>query len=346
MAEELEKLREYLRVKNPSPFAMEAIVNDIVIKNLKDRDILIKLCLRTGLLQSFLQEPNHDTLFLNKCKRLLVNDYFVNEDATERAIFLCSYLTIFEPPYSSTHYRDNDIQREKHPSITQVNLPIIEMISIKGGVLFMGSPTSEIGRFDNEELKMISLNSFSISKYAITFEQFDLFCDATGHEKPDDEGWGRSNNPVINVSWDDAVAFAKWVECKLPTESEWEYACRSGSKTAFSTGNNITTWQANYNGHFPLNDNLKGIKRGKTVHVGSFPPNAWGLFEMHGNVFEWCSDSYNGSTDFQNQNTNFMRICRGGSWKSTALECRSAQRGFLFQGQKSCDLGFRIVSLD
>jgi len=345
MTEELEKLRNYLRVKNPSAFAIEATVNDIVIKNLNDRDIIIKLCIRTGLLLSFQQEPNHDALFLNNCKRLLVNDNFFDEATAEKAILLCKYLTNFEHTYSSTLDSFNDTLRQKNKITKQVIQPIIEMISIKGGVLFMGSPNSEIGRSENEELKIISLNDFRLSKYAITFEQFDLFCDSTGHEKPDDEGWGRINNPVINVSWDDADAFAKWMECRLPTESEWEYACRSGSKTAFSTGNSITTWQANYNGHFPLDDKLKGIKRGKTIHVGSFAPNTWGLFEMHGNIFEWCSDRYFGTNDLQNQNTNMMRICRGGSWKSTAFECRSAYRSYLLQGQRSYDLGFRIVSL-
>jgi len=128
----------------------------------------------------------------------------------------------------------------------------------------------------------------------VTFEQYDRFCEETGRRKPDDRGWGRGRRPVINVSWNDAKAFAKWLSRKtgrtfrLPTEAEWEYACRSGGKKvkyATSTGR-LSHDLANYDG-------TGGRDRWKYISpVGSFAPNSLGLYDMSGNVWEWCEDWY------------------------------------------------------
>ena len=128
----------------------------------------------------------------------------------------------------------------------------------------------------------------------MTFEQYDRFCEETGRRKPGDEGWGRGRRPVINVSWNDARAFAKWLSRKtgrtfrLPTEAEWEYACRSGGKKvkyATSTGR-LSHDLANYDG-------TGGRDRWKyTSPVGSFAPNSLDLYDMSGNVWEWCEDWY------------------------------------------------------
>ena len=227
--------------------------------------------------------------------------------------------------------------------------PTIEWVSIPAGTFTMGSPTSEADRMNDETQHQVTLSAFKMSKYEITFEQYDVFCEATGREKPDDEGWGRGKRPVINVSWYDAIAFAEWMGCRLPTEAEWEYACRAGTTTPFNTGNNLTTSQANYNGNGPYNNNAKGEYRRKTMPVGSFAPNAWGLYDMHGNVWEWCSDWYGdypntAQTNPKGPASGSYRVIRGGSWADYAGSCRSAYRDRSTPGRCNRSMGFRLVS--
>ena len=227
--------------------------------------------------------------------------------------------------------------------------PTIAWVSIPAGTFTMGSPTSEVDRSSDETQHQVTLSAFKMSKYEVTFEQYDLFCDATGRSKPSDGGWGRGNRPVINVSWDDASAFAEWMGCRLPTEAEWEYAARAGTTTPFSTGNNLTTTQANYEGNYPYNNNAKGEYRQKTMPVGSFAANAYGLFDMHGNVCEWCSDWYgdystSAQTNPKGASSGSGRVFRGGCWFIIARSCRSANRFSLTPDSRGYDLGFRLVS--
>ncbi len=226
----------------------------------------------------------------------------------------------------------------------------IEWSEIPAGTFVMGSPLNEKERYDSETEHQVTLSAFKMSKYEVTFEQYDAFCDATNRAKPKHEGWGRGKRPVINVSWDDATAFATWMGCRLPTEAEWEYACRAGTTTPFNTGYNVTTSQANYNGDFvPYNNYDKGMMRDKTLPVGSFAPNAWGLYDMHGNVFEWCSDWYgNYPTQSQADPTGpaigDKKVFRGGSWISIGSNLRSGFRWYKNPGSIDKMLGFRLVS--
>ncbi len=225
----------------------------------------------------------------------------------------------------------------------------IQMISIPGGTFMMGSPASEVDRESNERQHEVTVSGFKMSKYEVTFAKYDRFCEATNREKPSDEGWGRGTRPVINVSWDDATAYAAWAGCRLPTEAEWEYACRAGTTTPFSTGDNLTTAQANYDGNYPYNNNSKGIYKEKTMPVGSYPPNAYGLYDMHGNVWEWCSDSYGYYPSAAQRNpkgatSGASRVFRGGSWYDYALNCRSAYRDSDTPGARNRNVGFRVVS--
>jgi formylglycine-generating enzyme len=230
------------------------------------------------------------------------------------------------------------IPAAQNPASTKpkINKPEIEWVSIPGGTFTMGSPANEVLRDDNETPHQVTLSAFKMSKYEVTFAQYDAFCNATGHKKPKDKGWGRGKRPVINVNWDDATAFAEWMGCRLPTEAEWEYACRAGTTTPYNTGNTLTKKQANFDGV-------------KTMPVGSYAPNAWGLHDMHGNVWEWCSDLYGeyfatAQTNPQGASTGGLRVLRGGSWYKSANRCLSAYR-YLNSAEYSAGvLGFRVVS--
>ena len=229
--------------------------------------------------------------------------------------------------------------------------PAIKWVSIPAGTFMMGSPADEIDRYDNETQHEVKLSAFKMSAYEVTFEQYDAFCVATKHEKPGDDGWGRGQRPVINVSWDDATAFAKWMGCRLPTEAEWEYACRAGSTAPFNTGENLTTNQANIDGNYPYNKNATGIFREQSTEVGSFAPNAYGLYDMHGNVWEWCRDWYGDYLSTSQSNPTgptegSYRVLRGGSWDNYARFCRAALRNESYPVNRACNryFGFRLVS--
>lgn len=234
--------------------------------------------------------------------------------------------------------------------------PEIEWIDISGGTYKMGSDERFVSTNNEKPIREVTLSPFRMSKYEITFAQYDLFCEATGREKPDDEGWGRENRPVINVTWHDAVAFAKWMGCRLPTEAEWEYAARAGTTTQFYTGDCITTDQANFDGTSPFNsprvDCPIGIMKDMTLDVGSYLPNPWGLFDMAGNVGEWVSDWYDdypnrsetnpiGPADDSPRSVN--RVFRGGSWDIPARFLRSSSRMGTSPEAKGKSLGFRLV---
>jgi formylglycine-generating enzyme required for sulfatase activity len=167
------------------------------------------------------------------------------------------------------------------------------MVALPGGTFLMGSPEGEEGRdADEGPQHEVTIRSFAIGKYEVTFEEWDACVAAGGCNgyQPDDRGWGRGRRPVINVSWDDAQAYMAWLAeatgkpYRLPSEAEWEYATRAGTTTRYAFGDEITEKEANFGGTV-----------GKTTEVGSYPANAWGLHDIHGNVVEWVEDIWHNS---------------------------------------------------
>jgi formylglycine-generating enzyme required for sulfatase activity len=233
-----------------------------------------------------------------------------------------------------------------------------EMVVIPAGEFTMGSPDSELFR-GLEQQHRVKVPSFALGKYEVTFAQWDA-CVADGGCKgpaPDDFGWGRGNRPVIDVTWDEAKAYAEWLSLKtgkkyrLPSEAEWEYAARAGTTTAFSYGATITSAQANYDGSTGYGDGAAGVNRQQTIPVGSFPPNAFGLYDMHGNVWEWMEDCFSDGygDDAPKNGAPYMKpecgghVLRGGSWEDYAGDVRAAARVGSSRDEQSWSDGFRVA---
>ena len=220
----------------------------------------------------------------------------------------------------------------------------------------MGSPESELGRGGDERLHSVDVDTFEIMSSVVTFDQYDIFCKMTGRNSLGDRGWGRDRYPVISVSYWDAVDYALWLSeqtgwnCRLPTEAEWEYASRAGQSTVFHVGNDISCAQANYDGIHAYNAGNRGISRWKTTPVRSFKPNVWGLYDMSGNVWEWCSSEYDADySGLEVMDASFDRMSRiprslrGGGWHSRPNFLRSASRYRFEPDETNIEWGFRLV---
>ena len=243
-----------------------------------------------------------------------------------------------------------------------------KMVALPTGEFLMGPSADEPLQLTKERPrhKVTISTSFAISQHEITFADFDKFVAATGYRKPSDKGWGtvywgRTNMPVFDVTWHDAQRYVEWLSEQtgklyyLPSEAQWEYAARAGTTTAFHTGDCIHTDQANFHGRYEFGDcPLPPTYRGKTIPVGSFKPNAWGLYDVHGNIFEWTQDcwhpSYNGAPNngsawmYEGDNVDCeRRVLRGGSWSGRPADIRSAARSNNEANFRSIFIGFRVV---
>jgi formylglycine-generating enzyme required for sulfatase activity len=184
--------------------------------------------------------------------------------------------------------------------------------------------------------------------YIVTQEQWqEVMGNNPSHFK------GEKNLPVEKVSWNDCQEFITKLREKdtklyrLPTEAEWEFACRAGTKTPFHFGDTISPDRANYNSDYTYGNGKRGVERKKTTPVGSFPANAWGLHDMHGNLFQWCQDWYGKYPqkdvfDPQGPENGEEHVVRGGSWSVTPEHCRSAFRFISVPGNRNYRLGFRL----
>ncbi|MGD1701155.1 SUMF1/EgtB/PvdO family nonheme iron enzyme [Dapis sp. BLCC M229] len=229
----------------------------------------------------------------------------------------------------------------------------LEMVKIPPGRFLMGSPETEAERWNSEGPQHnVDVPEFFMGKYPVTQAQWEA---VMGNNPSRFKG---ANRPVEKVSWNDATEFCQKLseitgkKYSLPSESQWEYACRAGTTTPFYFGETITSELVNYDGNYPYGDAPKGIYREKTTDVGIFPPNPFGLYDMHGNVWEWCADNwhdnYEGApTDgsaWETGGDSNRRLLRGGSWVNYSWFCRCARRYNYFADFFYIFWGFRIVS--
>jgi formylglycine-generating enzyme required for sulfatase activity len=230
----------------------------------------------------------------------------------------------------------------------------LDMVLIPGGVFAIGSPETEKHRHKNEGPQhLVTVPTFFMGKYPVTQAQWEVVM------KNNPSSVKGANLPVENVSWHEATIFCQKLSqitgknYRLPLEAEWEYACRAGTTTPFYFGETITTDLANYNGNYTYGDGPKGLYRGKTTEVGTFPPNAFGLYDMHGNIWEWCQDVWQDSyhnydaapTDetTEKRQEKIRNVLRGGSWFDYPVNCRSAYRCQGNPARKYEFFGFRVV---
>ncbi|MDD9970140.1 MAG: SUMF1/EgtB/PvdO family nonheme iron enzyme [Myxococcales bacterium] len=227
--------------------------------------------------------------------------------------------------------------------------PEPDYLELPGGAFEMGSDEAEAERQLNERPHTVTVSAFALSKAAVRNAEYERFDPM--HERELFSGRlteeSSAHHPVVNVSWWEAYLYARWIGGDLPTEAQWEYACRAGTVTPFSFGETITPKQVNYDGNYPYVDGKKGEYRQATVAVRSLPPNGWGLHEMHGNVWEWCHDWYSDydedpTTDPSGPETGTGRVLRGGSWVSDAGGARSPRRFRLGPGSRDGGIGFRV----
>ena len=268
-------------------------------------------------------------------------------------------------PKPIIQYRDRTAQFFVEDQLTlalgQISL---EMVYIPPGTFQMGSPETETGRYSAESPQhpVTLAEPFFIGKYPVTQAQWRVVAGLSQVKQeldPDPSEFKGDNCPVEQVSWHDATEFCARLSqhtgrnYRLPTEAEWEYACRAGTTTPFYFGETITTDLANYNGNYAYGSGPVGIYRQKTTDVNSFPPNAFGLYDMHGNVLEWCQDWWHDSYEAapedgrawlsHGEEEEERRVLRGGSWYDYPVGCRSANRFRVTPEGRYNSVGFRVV---
>jgi formylglycine-generating enzyme required for sulfatase activity len=236
-----------------------------------------------------------------------------------------------------------------------------EMVVVPPGKFWMGACDDEdrfAGISEKPRHWVEITRPLAVGRYPITFEEWDAFAEADSFaHQPEDRGWGRGRLPVLNVSWEDAESYVSWLSAntsrpyRLISEAEWEFCCRAGSSSVFSTGTGISVEQANF---LQLDFGTKPGK-GRPLPVGSYPPNAYGLYDMHGNVCELVADSwhdnYQGAPSdgsaWEETSANIWRVVRNGGWDALPRILRTPFRDLVHHTQRLDNMGFRVAcSLD
>ncbi|MCB1760712.1 MAG: formylglycine-generating enzyme family protein [Gammaproteobacteria bacterium] len=309
--------------------------------NLSDADGLrVRLLLNDGSeLQGVM--PSH---------RISLIDRYGNRSEADIALFSrIAFNVNFDARAPSENYRMRVAASDRLQERLRDGSPGPEMVVLRGGAFERGDLQGD-GDSDERNPQRIALKPFAIGIYEITFDEYDRFCRATGQELPDDGGWGRGRRPVINVSWDHAVAYSDWLSAqtgaryRLASDAEWEFAARAGSTSRFWWGDEPGSGNANCDGC----GSLWGGE--KSSPVGRFRANAYGLHDTAGNVFEWVGDCWSDRFDAAPDDGSALlkpgcgvRVIRGGAWSFPPKEVRSANRWRDFQARRSDDTGFRLV---
>lgn len=251
------------------------------------------------------------------------------------------------------------VETPKTPGATFRDCPQCpDMVVLPAGKFLMGSPKSEKYRGAEAQHPVTIRKPFAVGKYEVTFDQWDACVKGggCGGYSPPDEGWGRKRQPVIHMNYPDAKAYVAWLSkttgrrYRLLSEAEWEYAARGGSGAAFAFGDRITATRANFDASSSTSINPKGAHRARTVRVGSFAPNRFGLHDLHGNVWEWTEDCWH--DDYTGAPADGSpwsmrgcqgRVLRGGSWEDYAGDIRSAARVGSFEDDRSYSDGLRVA---
>jgi formylglycine-generating enzyme required for sulfatase activity len=229
------------------------------------------------------------------------------------------------------------------------------------GEFLMGAPEDELKSEDNERPQhRVQVPQFLMGRYPVTQVQWRVVAGYPQESQeldPNPSEFKGDNHPVENVSWEDAQEFCQRLSTKsgktycLPSEAQWEYACRAGTTTPFHYGEMITSDLVNFDGNYTYNDSPKGEYRQQTSEVGVFPANDWGLHDMHGNVWEWCEDDWHGDYEgapsdgsawVETDRKELYRLLRGGSWFYLPEHCRSACRSIITRDGRINGIGFRV----
>ncbi len=287
--------------------------------------------------------------------------------------------TAMEKPEKAIAPFDADqAEKHQHAWAEYLGVPVeitnsigMKLRLIPAGEFVMGSPESEVNRLDNEYQHRVRITKpFYLGRYEVTQAEYERVMKTNpswfssggdGKEKVHDLGTSRL--PVEEVSWDDAVEFCHKLSqlpeekaagriYRLPTEAEWEYACRAGTTTPFHFGSELNGSQANCVGTRPYGTSTEGASLGLTTRVGSYAAaNAFGLYDMHGNVWEWCNDWYAGEyytsspeNDPLGPTEATFRVIRGGCWRNSAWDCRAAFRRGFEPANRDDGLGFRVAA--
>ena len=297
--------------------------------------------------------------------RLILADWLDEHDRPDEAELMRLHVALLATCCDPVQHPERERQQARmvellsagvYPCLPRQTIALAEGVDmtlawIPPGSFLMGSPPEEPERWEDETLHKVALSrGFYLGIHPVMQAQWQ----AVMGDNP--SRYNGENRPVEMVSWEDCQAFCtKLSESDgkryvLPSEAEWEYACRAGTTTPFFFGATLSTDQANYNGNYPYGTGAKGVYREGTTSVGSFPPNAWGLFDMHGNVWEWCQDVYRPYGELNTKNTlntgnidETARVLRGGSWNCVAGDCRAANRIRVAPGNRYVRSGFRVA---